>query len=37
MAAGVLPRPLNHEEVLEMAKRVGTTFTALLKGVIARI
>jgi purine-nucleoside phosphorylase len=37
MAAGVLPEPLNHEEVLEMAKRVGTTFTALLKGVIARI
>jgi purine-nucleoside phosphorylase len=37
MAAGVLPKPLNHEEVLEMAKRVGTTFTALLKGVIARI
>jgi purine-nucleoside phosphorylase len=37
MAAGVLPKPLHHEEVLEMAKRVGTTFTALLKGVIARI
>jgi purine-nucleoside phosphorylase len=37
MAAGVLPKPLNHEEVLETARRLGTTFSALLRGVIARI
>jgi purine-nucleoside phosphorylase len=36
-AAGVLPQPLNHDEVLETAKRVRDTFIALLKGVIARI
>jgi purine-nucleoside phosphorylase len=36
-AAGVLPQPLNHEEVLETAKRVRETFIALLKGVIAGI
>ena len=36
-AAGVLPQPLNHDEVLETAKRVREAFTALLNGVIARI
>jgi purine-nucleoside phosphorylase len=36
-AAGVLPQPLNHDEVLETAKRVRDTFIALLKGVIAGI
>jgi purine-nucleoside phosphorylase len=36
-AAGVLPQPLNHEEVLETAKRVRDTFIALLNGVIAGI
>lgn len=36
-AAGVLPQPLNHDEVLETAKRVRATFIALLKGVIAGI
>ena len=36
-AAGVLPQPLNHDEVLETAKRVRDTFIALLKGVITRI
>jgi purine-nucleoside phosphorylase len=36
-AAGVLPQPLNHEEVLETAQRVRETFIALLNGVIARI
>ena len=36
-AAGVLPQPLNHEEVLETARRVRETFIALLKGVIAGI
>jgi purine-nucleoside phosphorylase len=36
-AAGVLPEPLNHDEVIETAHRVKETFIALLKGVIARI
>ena len=36
-AAGVLPQPLNHDEVLETAARVRETFIALLKGVIAGI
>ena len=36
-AAGVLPQPLNHEEVLETAARVREKFTALLKGIIAGI
>jgi purine-nucleoside phosphorylase len=37
MAAGVLQQPLNHEEVLETAKRVRGTFIALLSGIIARL
>ena len=36
-AAGVLPQPLNHEEVLETAKRVRDRFIGLLNGVIAGI
>jgi purine-nucleoside phosphorylase len=36
-AAGVLPQPLNHDEVLETAKQVRDTFIALLNGVIAGI
>lgn len=36
-AAGVLPQPLNHDEVLATAKRVRETFIALLKGIIAGI
>jgi purine-nucleoside phosphorylase len=36
-AAGVLPQPLNHDEVIETAQRVRETFIALLKGVIAGI
>ena len=36
-AAGVLPQPLNHDEVLETAQRVRLTFIALLNGVIAGI
>ena len=36
-AAGVLPQPLNHDEVLETAQRVRETFITLQKGVIARI
>jgi len=37
MAAGVLPQPLNHEEVLETTRRVRGQFIALLEGIIARI
>lgn len=37
LAAGVLPQPLNHDEVIETAQRVRDTFIALLKGVIAGI
>ena len=36
-AAGVLPQPLNHAEVLETAQRVRLTFIALLNGVISGI
>lgn len=36
-AAGVLPQPLNHDEVIETAKRARNTFTALLQRVIAEI
>src|SRR5271154_4852265 len=34
MAAGVLPRPLDHGEVMETARRVRGPFTALLEGII---
>jgi purine-nucleoside phosphorylase len=37
LAAGVLPHPLNHEEVLETAKRVRGKFLSLLNAVITRI
>jgi purine-nucleoside phosphorylase len=37
MAAGVLPQPINHEEVLETTRRVRASFIALLEGVIARL
>jgi purine-nucleoside phosphorylase len=37
LAAGVLPQPLNHEEVLETAKRVRGKFLSLLNGIIKRI
>jgi purine-nucleoside phosphorylase len=36
-AAGVLPKPLNHEEVMEVARRVRVPFARLLEGIIARI
>src|SRR6266849_7388580 len=36
MAAGVLPAPLNHDEVMETARRVRSQFVALLEAVIAR-
>jgi purine-nucleoside phosphorylase len=37
MAAGVLPEPLNHDEVLETTRRVRGTFIALLGGIIERL
>lgn len=37
MAAGVLPQPLNHEEVLETTRRVRGQFIALLEGIIGRL
>jgi purine-nucleoside phosphorylase len=36
MAAGVLPQPLNHDEVMETARRVRGQFIGLLKEVVAR-
>jgi len=36
MAAGVLDRPLVHQEVIDTAERVRGQFTALLEGIIAR-
>jgi len=35
MAAGVLPQPLNHEEVMETARRIRGQFIALLEGIVA--
>ena len=37
MAAGVLPGPLNHDEVLETARRVRGSFIALLEAIVARL
>jgi len=37
MAAGVLDRPLVHEEVLEVGRRVMGQFIALLRAVLPRI
>lgn len=37
MAAGVLPEPLNHEEVLETTRQVRGSFIALLEGIIERL
>lgn len=36
-AAGVLPQPLVHDEVMETARRVRGAFIALLEGIIERI
>lgn len=36
-AAGVLPQPLNHDEVMEVARQVRGAFAALLEGIIGRI
>jgi purine-nucleoside phosphorylase len=37
MAAGVLPQPVNHEEVMETAARVGGQFMTLLEGILGRL
>ena len=37
MAAGVLPGPLNHNEVMDTARRVRGSFIALLEGILARL
>jgi purine-nucleoside phosphorylase len=36
-AAGVLPQPLNHDEVMEVARQVRGAFAALLEGIIGRV
>ena len=36
-AAGVLPQPLNHDEVIETARRVRGKFVDLLTGIIAQV
>ena len=37
MAAGVVPRPLVHDEVIETARRVRGSFIALLEGIVERL
>jgi purine-nucleoside phosphorylase len=37
MAAGVLPQPLDHREVMETARRVRGQFMSLLEGIIGRL
>ena len=37
MAAGILKKPLEHEEVLETTRRVGSRFVRLLTAVVPRI
>ena len=37
MAAGVLPEPLDHDDVLETTRRVRGAFTTLLEGIIERL
>jgi purine-nucleoside phosphorylase len=37
MAAGVLDKPLHHEEVMDTAKRVEAQFTSLLKAIIPQV
>jgi purine-nucleoside phosphorylase len=36
-AAGVLPQPLDHNEVMEVASRVRGRFSALLEGILERL
>jgi purine-nucleoside phosphorylase len=37
MAAGVLPQPLVHDEVMETARRVAGQFIALVEAILARL
>lgn len=37
MAAGVLPEPLSHEDVMKVTDRVKGTFGALVKGIVAKL
>ena len=37
MAAGVLPQPLNHDEVMDTTRRVRQEFSALLEGIVGRL
>jgi purine-nucleoside phosphorylase len=37
MAAGILPQPLHHDEVMETARRVRGEFGALLEGTVGRL
>ena len=37
MAAGVLPQPLDHSEVLETTRRVRGQFISLLEGIVGRL
>jgi purine-nucleoside phosphorylase len=37
MAAGVLPQPLRHEEVMETARRVRGQFIGVLEGIVDRL
>jgi purine-nucleoside phosphorylase len=37
MASGVLPQPINHDEVLETTRRVRGSFVSLLEGIIERL
>jgi purine-nucleoside phosphorylase len=37
MAAGILPQPLDHAEVMETARRVRGSFISLLEGILERI
>ncbi|MCF6093468.1 purine-nucleoside phosphorylase [Microaerobacter geothermalis] len=37
MAAGILPQPLSHEEVMETTNRVKSQFIQLVKGVVANM
>jgi purine-nucleoside phosphorylase len=36
-AAGVLPQPLDHNEVMEVARRVRGVFATLLEGIVGRL
>ncbi|MFL6230856.1 MAG: purine-nucleoside phosphorylase [Pyrinomonadaceae bacterium] len=37
MAAGVLDKPIDHQEVIETGERVRATFTELLRGIIPKL